>query len=722
MSLESCQYAGTVPRAAPAGPILATPSFDLLAPADTGRCEVEEYIAGKFAQVYGARIRHFLPALLALRGANGVQAALGLRRADQGTLFLEQYLDEPIEHQLAGAARQPVGRTGVVEIGNLVATTRGSSLCLFLMLAELFHAAGLTWAIFTATPEVQRLLRKLTHRPLVLCEADGRRLGASQEDWGTYYDTRPVVTAIDVATERARLLQLPAVKPLLESCTAEARLLAGRTAMQLTPVMQQLRGQPEHELALEGSEVALTYGQLCQRVGGLATRLRALQLAVIGLHADNGPQWLVADLACQQAGVVLVPLPGFFSPGQVAHTIVASGMQAILTDDCERFTPLPETGQAVASIGGLALVEISRPRVVAYPPPVTKVTFTSGSTGTPRGVCLSSETQCATAAALARALHSLGCRRHLCVLPLATLLENVAGAYTSWLLGGTVIVPGLEKLGLAGSSQLDVGRLCACIEDSCPESLILLPQMLRLLIAAVDSGWVPPPSLKFIAVGGGKVAPGLLRQARNHGLPVFEGYGLSECGSVVALNLPGADRPGAAGRPLPHCEIKVQDGEVLVGGPRYLGYLGEPAETGEWLATGDLGTFDTDGFLHITGRRKNILISSFGRNISPEWIESELLLSPLVAQCVVVGDDRPYCGALIFPRPGTDDAEIDRWLARVNGNLPDYARLPEWRRLTRPLDFQSGLLTANGRPRRPEIARAYASLIDSMYEPVRVSP
>lgn len=226
MSLESCQHAAAIEPVGPSGPILASPSFDLLTPNDVGRRTVERYIAGKFAETYGARIRHFLPCLLALRGADGTRAALGLRRAGPASLFLEQYLDEPVEQRLASVAMRPVERGQVVEIGNLVATSRGSSLYLFLMLAELFHAAGLTWAIFTATPEVQHLLNKLARSPLVLCEADGERLGDALPDWGSYYQTRPVVTAINVAAERAHLLRLPAIKPFLDGYAAESKALA----------------------------------------------------------------------------------------------------------------------------------------------------------------------------------------------------------------------------------------------------------------------------------------------------------------------------------------------------------------------------------------------------------------------------------------------------------------------------------------------------------------
>ncbi|WP_295802191.1 AMP-binding protein [uncultured Microbulbifer sp.] len=472
--------------------------------------------------------------------------------------------------------------------------------------------------------------------------------------------------------------------------------------------------------ALLGDRQGYTYGELLQAVEALAADLQARELRVLGLYANNGPNWLLVDLACQLAGATLVPLPGFFSPQQLQHTISASGMQALLTD-----MPLNSAatfadafaGDSVELPGGLTLLRAKSVHPAVLPAATAKITFTSGSTGTPRGVCLSNATQFATAQALATRLAPLDCATHLCLLPLATLLENVAGAYTCWLLGGTVLVPGLERIGFSGSSQLDMAQLCECIDDHQPDSMILLPQMLKALLDRVERcGWQPPATLQFVAVGGGKVSADLLRSAHLHGLPVYEGYGLSECGSVVALNVPGAVREGAAGKPLPHCEIALRDGEVVVRGPRYLGYLDDgDAAQDEWLATGDLGSLDADGYLHITGRSKNILISSYGRNISPEWIESELLRSQSILQCVVVGDARAYCSVLLLARPGTEMTEIEQWLATVNGLLPDYARVRRWALLPQPLSFADGLLTANGRPRRDAIAQRYADIIENLY-------
>ena len=497
------------------------------------------------------------------------------------------------------------------------------------------------------------------------------------------------------------------------------------------PLLERLRacaGEFPGRAALLGDEEGYTYGELLETVESLAAGLRARALSEIGLFANNGPSWLLVDLACQLAGVTLVPLPGFFSPQQLRHTIHSSGLQALLTDTPAHFAEFVAGGDVTGAadsetLVGLTLLLIAEGAPAALPAETAKVTFTSGSTGTPRGVCLSNATQFATAGALAASLAPLNCATHLCLLPLATLLENVAGAYTCWLLGGTVLVPGLERIGFSGSSQLDMARLCACINEHQPDSLILLPQMLKALLQQVEEqGWLPPASLQFVAVGGGKVSPELLQAACLQGLPVYEGYGLSECGSVVALNLPGAVCEGAAGKPLPHCEIAVCDGEVVVRGPRYLGYLNGDDAGEEWLATGDLGSLDERGYLHITGRRKNILISSYGRNISPEWIESELVRAPEVLQCVVLGDARPYCSALVFARPGTDAVVIERWIATLNRQLPDYARIQRWAGLPQPLTFAGGLLTANGRPRRAQIAAHYAALIDQLYLTTDTAP
>jgi long-chain acyl-CoA synthetase len=438
------------------------------------------------------------------------------------------------------------------------------------------------------------------------------------------------------------------------------------------------------DIVLQSGAKSLSRSELLLAVDGLAKQLRSLNLKSVALYADNGIDWILIDLACQALDIRVVPVPLFFSTAQIKHTISSSGATALISDqqNIENLVGA-KAGQAFCGTTSLYTLEESEP--AALPEGTQKITFTSGTTGSPKGVCLSAEQQITVATAIA-AVASDGNPQHLCVLPLSTLLENLAGVYAPLLSGGSVNAPSLADVGLAGSSGLDIKQFLHCITEHQPNTMILVPEMLNALTGATECGWRPPSSLHFVAVGGGKVSPELLRRARAAGLPANEGYGLSECASVVTLNVPGADHIGSVGRPLPHVSIEIEQGEIVVRGSEFLGYAGQPDS---WNAasvrTGDLGHIDEDGFVFVSGRAKNQLISSFGRNISPEWVESELLAGPLLQQAVVIGDARPYCVALVEPRnAATTDADIDAWIRSANQKLPDYARVVDWHRVTAP--------------------------------------
>ena len=415
---------------------------------------------------------------------------------------------------------------------------------------------------------------------------------------------------------------------------------------------------------------------------------------VAGVFLDNGPDWLAIDLAAQKAGVTLVPLPAFFTAAQCAHAVQASGMDSL-------FGRLPGFEPA----GDLEGLPWSRRDAapVRLLPGIAKITFTSGTTGTPKGVQLGAEQQWSVARSVAEATRSLGIRRHLCLLPLPVLLENVAGAYAAHLAGAQLCAPPLAECGVQGGAGFDAAACLAALERWEPHSVILLPQMLLSLVGLLESGARRPASLRFAAVGGAKVSPALIIRARAAGLPVYEGYGLSECASVVSLNLPGADRPGSAGRPLPHAEVRIADREIHVG------------TGGGWLATGDLGRLDEDGFLHVEGRRKHVLITSFGRNVSPEWPEAELLAGGAIAQAAVFGEARPRLCALIVPAAAqVPDALIEAQVRAANARLPDYARIGRWMRADAAFTPQNGLATANGRVRRDAVWQIYGARLDGI--------
>jgi long-subunit acyl-CoA synthetase (AMP-forming) len=163
----------------------------------------------------------------------------------------------------------------------------------------------------------------------------------------------------------------------------------------------------------------------------------------------------------------------------------------------------------------------------------------------------------------------------------------------------------------------------------------------------------------------------------------------------------------------------ADDGELLVRGIPWHGYLGEDdhPQAPDFIATGDLGYLDADGFLFLTGRKKNMFITSYGRNVAPEWVEGELVAHPGIAQAAIFGEARPFNCAVIVPHPGTPLDVIEAALDTANHRLPDYARVRAWIPATEPFTPGNGMSTPNGRLRRPAILGKYAAQIDALYQP-----
>lgn len=448
--------------------------------------------------------------------------------------------------------------------------------------------------------------------------------------------------------------------------------------------------------------------------------LRDSAASRIGLLAGNGRAWAIADLALLEANLVNVPLPAHFGAAQLRHAVESAGIDAVLTDDVPRILALDLGFTPVATSPGSRLRWLTRPpagSALPLPPATAKITYTSGSTAEPKGVCLTRTTLESVAQSVAAVGRSLGIRRHLALLPLATLLENVAGLYSAWLSGATCCLPAVVPAAIARGT-LGPDQLLATIDRYEAESLILVPELLRMLVAATEDGWPVPASAKFYAVGGACVSVRLLERAAGAKLPVFEGYGLSECGSVQCLNSPEAARRGSVGRPLPHARVRVaRDGEIHIGGTVMAGYVGEaPLAPGTEIATGDIGEIDGDGFLYVSGRIKNVFINSFGRNISPEWIERELLQERVIGRAVACGEGRPWVAALITPSSaGVAPGDLEAAVARANERLPEYARVLRFAVPPEPFTVSNGLLTGNGRPRRERILQRYRGLIDDLY-------
>ncbi|MFM4899621.1 AMP-dependent synthetase/ligase [Aeromonas hydrophila] len=467
--------------------------------------------------------------------------------------------------------------------------------------------------------------------------------------------------------------------------------------------------QTPHSPALASSLHSLSYEALWQQLPPLADRLQMAGISRLALQLDNGLPWALIDLACTMAGIVVIPIPHFFSLEQQEWLLESSGADALIGPHHPGWQASEPLQLAV---GELPLWRRTPARLPPLPAGTAKITYTSGTTGQPKGVCLSLAQMMAVCASLAERVAPANVEKHLTLLPLTTLLENLTGLYVPLLTGACSRIPSLAELGFAGSSKLDPATLAQALLRWPTHSLVLVPELLRLLLALCSANPALAEQLaglRFVAVGGGKVSPELISRARKLGLPVYEGYGLSECGSVVALNGPDGHSLGSVGQPLPHCRVSIAaDGEILVEGAAMLGYLGSDEPTPARVATGDLGHLDDEGYLHITGRKKNVQITAFGRNFSPEWVEAEAQLCPAIARIVIFGDGQPANVALIQPLPGAD-AQLAQQIEQLNHRLPDYARIHHW--LPVALDQHPELLTANGRPRRERIYHHFSRQI-----------
>jgi long-subunit acyl-CoA synthetase (AMP-forming) len=488
----------------------------------------------------------------------------------------------------------------------------------------------------------------------------------------------------------------------------------------LTAIYHQAVATPR-KIALTGQTAQLTYAELAAQIDKLANWLIEQNIGRAGLWGENSIEWIVADLAAWKANVTLVPLPRFFSTTQLQHVITQAQIPFLLV--CGELAPVAEvSGRNNSPINNIYLDQLTGNKNTTVIDSIAKITFTSGTTGTPKGVCLSTAALENVTLALAERIYSaphadIDINVHLNLLPLSTLLENVAGVYVPLYLGKRVVVVSGADLGLTGSSQLSLPILLQALHQYQPNSLILLPQILQGFVAASTQGFSLPASLKFIAVGGARSPAVLIEQARALGISVYEGYGLSECASVVSLNSPVADKIGSVGKALGHVEIKIDAGLIKVRGNVFSAYLGQETQASdEWLNTGDLGYIDSDGFIFITGRQKNLLISSFGRNISPEWIESELSLCRTIAQVMIIGDSQPFCSAIVVPASAqTTTEQITQDIRRINQHLPDYARVQKFIVASAPFTPTNQLLTDNGRLRRTAIFDHYLSAIAAIY-------
>ena len=428
-----------------------------------------------------------------------------------------------------------------------------------------------------------------------------------------------------------------------------------------------------------------------------------------------------------------------------------------------------------------------RQRAAAVDPDTpTMVVYTSGTTGQPKGALLSARNVTPTGAALAALLELGPDDTVLSYLPLCHVAEKIFTLYLPLASGAVVhfgesietvrddlreVSPTLflgvpriwEKMHSGVVLRMkDSGPLKRRLFEAWTRRGLALGRKRRdgTMTAADTLAWRLGDLLLYrplqerlglrncrIAVSGAApIAPELIDWFHGIGVPVYEGFGMTECGGVSHMNRPGAFSLGSVGLCVPLVEHRLaDDGEVLLRGPNvFSGYLHNPQATAEsidaegWLHTGDVGAIDERGFLRITGRKKEILITAGGKNLSPEKIENTLKLSPYIKEAVAIGDRRKFISALLV----VDHAAVGDWatrrdlpygdmadlvskpevvalieaeLKRLNGQLARVESVRAFRLLPRELNQDDGELTATQKVRRRNVMEGWAELIESMY-------
>jgi len=476
-----------------------------------------------------------------------------------------------------------------------------------------------------------------------------------------------------------------------------------------------------------------SYGELHDLVRRTAHVLHGLGAGPDGpvaIVARTSPEWSVVDLAAALIGAPIVPVYPTSSAVQIADIVRRTRPAVVVTDRDDVVWPDAVTkrlGTAPGSLGELesgplddvavAELDVLASRVTGDD--VYSIVFSSGSTGAPKGCVLTHANYVAVLRA-ASAFETAGPdgaahREHAFVfLPLAHVSARLQ-QLTTFTLGGELIY---------GSG--DTAQVLAQIEETRPT---YVPGVPRLFESAYQRVGRDPqglralfgPRLQYALTGGAPIDPAVLAAYAEAGILLVEGYGLTETSAALTLCTPHANRPGSVGLPLPGVELCVaSDGELLARGPNiFRGYLDDPEATREampdgWFATGDLGRVDEDGFVFITGRKKNLLVTSTGKNIAPEPIENRLRLTLGLDDVVLVGDARPYLSAIVFA-PDAEDAALCAGVAAVNLDASPPERVRRLVVVPRPLDAAHGEVTPSGKVVRAAVLERCRSMIDDLY-------
>jgi long-chain acyl-CoA synthetase len=507
-----------------------------------------------------------------------------------------------------------------------------------------------------------------------------------------------------------------------------------------------------------GTFVSRSWEQLAQEVALCVARLAASGLQRghrLVFISENRWEWIVVDLACQFAGVVLVPLHVTLTGEQWIKCIQHAEPSALLISNAtlwQKLRDLPLNVEAIYSFDPCDDMRVShwnsladRPLATALttksidPREIATVLYTSGTTGEPKGVMLSYENLAFNAQAAAAMASHASDELKLNVLPFSHAYARTCDIYL-WLARGSQLVISSRE------------SLLADLQTMQPTTLHGVPYLFERLWSSLQErgGAEDPGSLRRLlggrirscSSGGAPLPIALCAAFQQQGVPLLEGYGLTETSPIITLSTREQFQPGSCGLCLTGTELRIaDDGEVLTRGPHVmLGYYRDAAATAQilqdgWLHTGDLGTLNAQGFLTLQGRKKELLALSTGKKIMPRVLEDRFVNDHWIAQIVVVGEGRSRLGALVVPHANPlnvlmekhgcpspqavreHPAVLEEYLQHIGSKLLDLSPQEQIRHITfvSPLTPERGELSAKLSYCRPVILANYRDAIEQMF-------
>ena len=548
-----------------------------------------------------------------------------------------------------------------------------------------------------------------------------------------------------------------------------------------------------------------TWGEMYAAIGRWQAGFAADGLAPgdrVALMQRNSPEWVMFDQAAYGEGLVVVPLYTVDRPDNVAYILADCGAKLVLFDTQEQWAQfralkldLPGVERILILNPSGAPFEDPRVKNVAEWLPATGVNrhvsqdasrlasiiYTSGTTGRPKGVMLSHANLLSNCRDSLTRSDVTEEDDFLSFLPLSHVFERTVGYYVGVMVGfKTTYARSIPLLGedlqsvrpsLFNSVPRIYERVWAAVKaklDAAPESrrkLFYLTVKIgnaRFEHAQGRGPWLPSfllwPILKRLVAdkvldrlggklrgagaGGAALAPDIMRIFIGLGLPLIQGYGMTESSPVITTNSRDDNLPGSVGKPIPNVEVRIaENGELLVRGPNVMmGYWNNPQATaaaleGGWLHTGDVARIDENGYVFLTGRIKDIVVLANGEKMPPGDIEDAILADSLFEQVMVVGEGKPYLAALVvlnaerwqaaaraanieasaLASPAAEKLALEHISTRMRP-FPGYAQIRRVALSAEPWSVENGLLTPTLKVKRAQIVAHSAGVLARLYE------